>query len=75
MPVIRLGAKAGIPGDYAGEFLRVGLATAAAAGVRERAIMAQTGHRSLATPRKYIREGSLSLENPPVKVGLYPTNW
>ena len=41
-----------------------GLATAgAAAGVPERAIMAQTGHRSLATLRKYIREGSLFLEN------------
>jgi integrase len=64
-------AKAGIPGDYAGHSLRAGLATAAAAaGVPERAIMAQTGHRSLATLRKYIREGSLFLENAAAKVGL-----
>ena len=48
-----------------------GLATAAAAaGVPERAIMAQTGHRSLATLRKYIRQGSLFLENAAAKVGL-----
>jgi integrase len=51
--------------------LRAGLATAAAAaGVPERAIMAQTGHRSLGTLRKYIREGSLFLENAAAKVGL-----
>src|SRR5579862_6719471 len=69
--VKRLIAKAGIPGDYAGHSLRAGLATAAAAaGVSERAIMAQTGHRSLATLRKYIREGSLFLENAAAKVGL-----
>jgi integrase len=48
--VKKLIAKAGIPGDYAGHSLRAGRATAAAtAGVPERAIMAQTGHRSLAT--------------------------
>jgi site-specific recombinase XerD len=64
-------AKEGIEGDYAGHSLRAGLATAAAAaGVPERAIMAQTGHRSLATLRKYIREGSLFLENAAAKVGL-----
>jgi site-specific recombinase XerD len=69
--VKKLIAKAGIPGDYAGHSLRAGLATAAAAaGVPERAIMAQTGHRSLATLRKYIREGSLFLENAAAKVGL-----
>jgi len=57
--------------DLAGHSLRAGLATAAAAaGVSERAIMAQTGHRSLATLRKYIREGSLFLENAAAKVGL-----
>ena len=69
--VKKLIAKAGIPGDYAGHSLRAGLATAAAAaGVPERAIMVQTGHRSLATLRKYIREGSLFLENAAAKVGL-----
>ena len=57
--------------DLAGHSLRAGLATAAAAaGVSERAIMAQTGQRSLATLRKYIREGSLFLENAAAKVGL-----
>jgi integrase len=57
--------------DLAGHSLRAGLATAAAAaGVSERAIMAQTGHRSLVTLRKYIREGSLFLENAAAKVGL-----
>jgi hypothetical protein len=68
--VKKLIANAGIPADYAGHSLRAGLATAAAAGVPERAIMAQTGHRSLATLRKYIREGSLFLENAAAKVGL-----
>jgi len=69
--VKRLTTQAGIPGDYAGHSLRAGLATAAAAaGVPERAIMAQTGHRSLATLRRYIREGSLFLENAAAKVGL-----
>lgn len=49
---------------YAGHSLRAGLATAAArAGKSERAIMAQTGHRSIAMVRKYIREGSLFAEN------------
>jgi integrase len=56
----RLAAQAGMEvKDLAGHSLRAGLATAAAAaGVPERAIMAQTGHRSLGTLRKYIREGS-----------------
>lgn len=58
-------------GEFAGHSLRAGLATAAArAGVTERAIMAQTGHRSLTTLRKYIREGSLFLENAAARVGL-----
>jgi integrase len=56
---------------FGGHSLRAGLATAAAsAGVPERAIMAQTGHRSLATLRRYIREGSLFLENAAARVGL-----
>lgn len=52
------------PRKFAGHSLRAGLATAAAkAGKSERAIMAQTGHRSVAMVRKYIREGSLFTEN------------
>lgn len=50
--------------DYSGHSLRAGFVTAAAAGgAPERAIMAQTGHRSVTTVRSYIRSGSLFLEN------------
>ena len=59
------------PAKYAGHSLRAGLATAAAeAGVSERAIMAQTGHKSLPMVRKYIRGGSLWRENAAAEVGL-----
>lgn len=70
--VKRRAAQAGLdPTRYAGHSLRAGLATsAAAAGVSERAIMNQTGHRSVLTLRKYIREGSLFLENAAARVGL-----
>jgi integrase len=48
------------PGDFSGHSLRAGLATSAAAvGKSERAIMKQTGHRSVETGRGYIREGEL----------------
>jgi hypothetical protein len=44
----------------AGHSLRAGLATQAAMnGTTELTIMKQTGHRSLATLRRYIREGDL----------------
>ena len=57
--------------DYAGHSLRAGLATAAAtAGVSERSIMAQTGHKSEAMVRRYIRRGSLFSDNAAAKVGL-----
>jgi len=59
------------PARYAGHSLRAGLATAAAqAGVAERVIMAQTGHKSLPMVRKYIREGSLFTQNAAAEVGL-----
>ncbi len=59
------------PARYSAHSLRAGLATAAAAaGVSERAIMAQTGHRSLAMVRRYIREGSLFRENAAAALGL-----
>ncbi len=65
------GAAGFTEAEVAGHSLRAGLATAAAAaGVSERAIMAQTGHRSLTTLRKYIRDGSLFTENAAGKVGL-----
>lgn len=57
--------------DYSGHSLRAGLATAAAqAGVSERVIAKQTGHKSLPVLRGYIREGSLFTENAASKVGL-----
>jgi integrase len=49
---------------FAGHSLRAGLATAAAkAGKSERAIMAQTGHRSVVMVRRYIRDANLFTEN------------
>ena len=70
--VKRTAKAAGLdPTAFAGHSLRAGLATsAAAAGVSERAIMAQTGHRSVAIARRYIREGSLFRENAAGAVGL-----
>ncbi len=56
---------------YAGHSLRAGLITQAAmAGVGERAIQDQSGHKSLAVLRRYIRDGSLFRENAAAKVGL-----
>lgn len=57
--------------NYAGHSLRAGLITQAAmAGVSERAIQDQSGHKSLLVLRRYIREGSLFRENAAAKVGL-----
>lgn len=63
--VKRAAAAAGHdPARFSGHSLRAGFATAAArAGKPERAIQAQTGHKSLAQLRRYVREGSLFLEN------------
>lgn len=59
------------PARYAGHSLRAGLATsAAAAGKSERAIMAQTGHKSVTMVRRYIRDGSLFRENASAGIGL-----
>lgn len=56
---------------YAAHSLRAGLITQAAmAGVSERAIQDQSGHKSLAVMRRYIRDGSLFRENAAAKVGL-----
>lgn len=56
---------------FGGHSLRAGLITQAAmAGVSERAIMDQSGHKSLAVMRRYIRDGSLFRENAAAKVGL-----
>lgn len=59
------------PKSFAGHSLRAGLATsAAAAGKNERAIMNQTGHRSVTTVRRYIRDGNLFRENAADGLGL-----
>ena len=59
------------PSKFSGHSLRAGLATSAAmAGVEERSIQDQTGHKSLKVLRTYIREGSLFRNNAARKVGL-----
>jgi integrase len=59
------------PGEVAGQSLRAGLATSAAAvGVPERVIAEQTGHKGTAMLRRCIREGSLFRENAASAVGL-----
>lgn len=56
---------------FAAHSLRAGLITQAAiAGVSERAIQDQSGHKSLNVMRRYIRDGSLFRENAAAKVGL-----
>jgi site-specific recombinase XerD len=68
----RYAAAAGYdPEEFAGHSLRAGLATAAAiAGKSERAIMNQTGHKSTATLRRYIRDANLFRENAAAGLGL-----
>ena len=70
--VKKLVERAGLDaGKYAGHSLRAGHATAAAmAGASERSIMNQTGHRSVQTVRRYIRDGCLFRENSAGKLGL-----
>jgi integrase len=59
------------PETVVGHSLRAGFCTAAAAvGVEERAIMKQSGHRSIPVMRGYIRSGSLFRNNAAAKVGL-----
>jgi integrase len=56
---------------YSGHSLRAGFVTQAAmAGVSERSIQEQSGHRSLVVLRRYIRDGSLFRENAAAKIGL-----
>ena len=51
--------------------LRAGFATTAAAiGVAERNIMRQTGHQSVKTVRRYIRQDELFRDNPAGQIGL-----
>ena len=71
--VVKRSAKAvGLdPTKLGGHSLRAGLATAAAkSGKSERAIMAQTGHRSPMMVRRYIRDANLFAENAAAGIGL-----
>jgi site-specific recombinase XerD len=59
------------PQDFSGHSLRSGFITSAAqAGVSERSIARQSGHKSLPVLRGYIREGSLFTDNAAARVGL-----
>jgi integrase len=56
---------------FSGHSLRAGLVTAAAlAGVSDRSIMAQTGHRSANMVRRYVRDCSLFRDNAAGRTGL-----
>jgi integrase len=68
----RVAAAAGYdPARFSGHSLRAGLATTpGAAGVDERAIMEQTGHKTTTMVRRYIRRGALFRNNAAAKVGL-----
>lgn len=65
-------AAAGYEADtFGGHSLRAGFATTAGrAGIPERIIMRQTGHKSLPVLRGYIRRGSLFTENAAALIGL-----
>lgn len=56
---------------FSGHSLRAGLCTSASkAGKSERAIMAQTGHRSVVMVRRYIRDANLFTDNAAAGIGL-----
>lgn len=70
--VKRAAARAGLdPDRYSGHSLRAGFATTAGAnGAPERAIAAQTGHKSMEVLRRYVRHGSLFTDNAATMIGL-----
>jgi integrase len=70
--VKRTAEAAGLdPTRFAGHSLRSGMATSAArAGASEAEIANQTGHRSVAVLRRYIRRGSLFDRNAASRLGL-----
>jgi len=65
-------AAAGLdPAQFSGHSLRAGLVTSAArAGVPERVIMRQTGHRSVEMVLKYVRSANAFRENALNSLGL-----
>lgn len=70
--VMKRAVAAGLTGkSFGAHSLRAGFVTEAAArGVPERDIMAQTRHRSPAEMRAHIRYGSVWINNPCQAVGL-----
>ena len=70
--VARRAVAAGLePGRYSGHSLRAGHVTAAAAaGASDKAIMDQTGHKSLATLNRYKRRTGLFEDNSSSYLGL-----
>lgn len=70
--VKRAAEAAGLdPARYSGHSLRAGLATsAAAAGVFDRDIMRQTGHKRVETLYRYIRKENLFTDNAAKRTGL-----
>ena len=70
--VAKRAAAAGLePGRYSGHSLRAGHVTAAAAaGASDKAIMDQTGHKSLATLNRYKRRANLFEDNSSSYLGL-----
>jgi site-specific recombinase XerD len=72
LTVKKAAERAGLDADVlAGHSLRAGLATSASRnGASERSIMKQTGHRSVAMVRRYIREAELFHDNAATKLGL-----
>jgi integrase len=68
----RAAQRAGLdPALFSSHSMRSGhVIQAARGGVAEEVIMAQTGHRSVVMPRRYIREGSLFRENSAAALGL-----
>ena len=64
--IVKSYAKAvGLPSaNYAGHSLRSGLVTSAAmAGVADRKIQQQTGHRSLEMLHRYVRDANAFVDN------------
>ena len=68
----RAAARASLEVDALGGYsLRAGCVTQAAMnGVRELVIMRQTGHKTLATLRRYIRSGEIFRENAAAGLGI-----
>jgi len=68
----RAASRAGLKEDeLGGHSLRAGcVAQAAMNGVREFVIMKQTGHKTVATLRRYIRSGEIFRENAAAGLGI-----